>query len=347
MASLPKAIASRSVIWLGAGLVFAAAVSQPAHAAYQKGDRINLVVGYEAGGGYDIYARFLAPFLTKHLPNNPRVIVHNMPGAGSLKAANYLYNVAAKDGTVIGSVGQGVPQMELLGQPGIQFEADRFNWIGRISDVRSLIGVWHQSPVKTIEDAKKHEVTIAVGGPISGSTLYVTFLNALTGTKMRPITGYSSREAMLAMERGEVDGSSSILWTNLESGYPAWITEKKINILVQIGSKREPNLKDVPLFSELAKSEQDKRILDAIASSDIIGRSILAPPSVPKERVNALRKAMSAALKDPEALATAQKMKVDIGPMDGAALQALVRDASRLPPKLVAKIRAVLDVDKK
>jgi tripartite-type tricarboxylate transporter receptor subunit TctC len=329
-----------------AALALAVMAARPADAAYQKDDRINLIVGYEAGGGYDIYARFVAPYLTKHLPNNPRIVVQNMPGAGSLKAANFLYNVAPKDGTVIGSVGQGVPQMEILGQPGIQFEADKFNWIGRISDVRSLIGVWHEAPVKTIEDVKNKEATIAIGGPISGSTLYVMFLNELVGTKMKPIAGYSSREAMLAMERREIDGSSSILWTNLESGYPSWISEKKINILVQIGTERDPNLKDVPLLSELAKNEQDKRILDAIASSDLIGRSLLAPPSVPKERVDALRKAMAAALKDPEALAAAKKMKVDIGPLDGAALQKLVEDTSRLSPELVKKIRAVLDANK-
>lgn len=342
-----KALRSRSVISLLAGIAVATMASQPAQAAYQKDDRINLIVGYEAGGGYDIYARFLAPYLTKHLPNNPRIIVQNMPGAGSLKAANYLYNVAPKDGTVIGTIGQSVPQMEILAQPGIQFEADKFTWIGRISDVRSLIGVWHESGVKTIEDAKTKETTIAVGGPISGSTLYVMFLNALTGTKMRSIAGYGSREAMLAMERREIDGSSSILWTNLASGYPHWIAEKKINILVQIGTERDPTLKDVPLFSELATNPQDKQILEAIASSDIIGRSIVAPPSLPKDRVDALRAAMSAALKDPEALAAAEKMKVDVGPMDGATLQKLVQDTSSLPPDVVAKIRAVLDANKK
>lgn len=341
-----KPMNSHSLFVACAALALAVMSSQPADAAYQKDDRIHLIVGYAAGGGYDIYARFIAPYLTKHLPNNPSIVVQNMPGAGSLKAANYLYNVAPKDGTVIGSVGQGVPQMEILGQPGIQFEADKFNWIGRISDVRSLIGVWHEAPVKTIEDVKNKEATIAIGGPISGSTLYVMFLNELVGTKMKPIAGYSSREAMLAMERREIDGSSSILWTNLESGYPSWISEKKINILVQIGTERDPNLKHVPLLSELAKNEQDKRILDAIASSDVIGRSLLAPPSVPKERVDALRKAMTAALKDPEALAAAKKMKVDIGPLDGAALQKLVEDTSRLSPELVKKIRAVLDANK-
>ena len=221
-----KVMNSHSLLGVCATLAVAVVVSQPAYAAYHKDDSITLIVGYNAGGGYDIYARFLAPYLSKHLPNNPRIIVQNMPGAGSLKAANYLYNVAAKDGTVIGSVGQGVPQMQILGQPGIQFDAEKFNWIGRISDVRSLIGVWHESGVRTIEDAKTKPTTIAVGGPISGSTLYVMFLNELAGTKMRGIAGYGSREAMLAMERGEIDGSSSILWTNLESGYPHGLAEK-------------------------------------------------------------------------------------------------------------------------
>jgi tripartite-type tricarboxylate transporter receptor subunit TctC len=270
-----------------------------------------------------------------------------MPGAGSLKAANYLYNVAAKDGTVIGTVSQSVPQMEILGQSGIQFEADKFNWLGRMADVRSLIGVWHTAPAQTIEETKTKPITISVGGPISGSTLYVSFLNALIGTKMRPIAGYASREAMLAIERGEIDGSSSILWSVLEAQYPQWIAEKKIAILVQVGLERDPALPDVPLFSELAKTEQDRRIFDAISSSDIIGRSMLAPPGLPQDRVDALRQAMSAALADPEVLAAAKKIKLDIGPMDGVTLQKLVQDTSRLPPEIVAKIRAVLDANKK
>jgi tripartite-type tricarboxylate transporter receptor subunit TctC len=326
---------------------FGLAASQPEQAAYRSSDRINLVVGYEAGGGYDMYARFIAPFLTKHLPGNPRVIVQNMPGAGSLKAANYLYNAAPKDGTAIGIVSQSVPQMELLSQPGIQFQADKFNWIGRIADVRSLIGIWHGSAVKSIDDAKRRDIAVAVGGPLSGSTLYVSFLNALTGTRMRPITGYGSREAMLAMERGEIDGSASILWTTLESQYPSWIQEKKIRILTQVGSQRDPMLADVPLISELANNEQDKKILEAIASSDIIGRSLLAPPGIAPARRDALRKAFMAALADPEAQATAKKMKIDIAAMDGEALQKFVHASNQLPPDAVAKIRQLMSANRK
>ncbi|MDB5729558.1 MAG: uncharacterized protein JWR25_803 [Noviherbaspirillum sp.] len=326
---------------------FGSAASGPQQAAYKGSDRINLIVGYEAGGGYDLYARFIAPFLTKHLPGNPRIIVQNMPGAGSLKAANYLYNNAPKDGTAIGIVSQSVPQMELLSQPGIQFQADKFSWIGRIADVRSLIGVWHGSGVKSIEDAKRREVAIAVGGPLSGSSLYVSFLNALSGTKLRPITGYGSREAMLAMERGEIDGSSSILWTTLESQYPSWVQEKKIHILTQVGSQRDPKLADVPLISELPSNEQDKKILEAIASSDIIGRSLLAPPGIPPARRAALRKAFMAALNDPEAQETARKMKLDLAPMDGEALQKFIDASNQLPPDSIAKIRQLMNANKK
>jgi tripartite-type tricarboxylate transporter receptor subunit TctC len=345
---LPKAFVKFcAALALSSVGAFVFAAGAPAKGVYQSSDKINLIVGYEAGGGYDIYARFIAQFLSKHLPGNPRIIVQNMPGAGSLKAANYLYNIAPKDGSVIGIVSQSVPQMELLAQPGIQFQADKFNWIGRVADVRSLIAVWHGSPVKTMEEAKQREIAIAVGGPISGSTLYVSFLNALTGTKMRPITGYGSREAMLAMERGEIDGSSSILWSTLESQYPNWIQEKKIRVLTQIGSKRDPKLADVPLIQELAGNDQDRKILEAIASSDIIGRSLLAPPGIPQARRDALRKALTDALNDPEVQAAAKKMKVDIAPMDGIALQKFVHASNQLPADMVAKIRQLADSNNK
>lgn len=254
---------------------------QAAHADYLKDDRINLIVGYEAGGGYDIYARVLAPYLTKYLPNNPRIVVQNMVGAGSLKATNHLYNVVPKDGTTLGMVGQSIPQMELLNQPGVQFKADKFNWIGRISDVHSLIITWADTGVKTIEDAKTKPIAVSVGGPISGSTLYVMFLNELIGTKIRATPGYTPSQAMLAMERGEVDGLASILLLNLQTVYPHLVAQNKLNILVQIGTERDPGLPNVPLLSELAKTPDDKKILEAISSSDVIGRTVLAPPNVP------------------------------------------------------------------
>jgi tripartite-type tricarboxylate transporter receptor subunit TctC len=330
-----------------AGALALALLSLPAHGAYQAPERINLIVGYEAAGGYDISARFIGQFLGDHLPGRPTIVVQNMPGAGSLKAANYLYNAAPRDGTAIGMIGQGIQLMEILGQPGIQFESTKFTWLGRISTVKTQIGVWHTVPAKTIADTKTSEVTIAVGGPLSGSTLYVSFINALYGARLKPVKGYSSREANLAIERGEVDGSSMLVWSDLLSRYPSWISEKKYRILVQIGPERNPELPGVPLMAELGTNEQYRAIFSALASSDI-GRSLTAPPNIPAETREALRKGISDALRDPRALAQAKKLNLDLdlAPLEGSKLQAQVQEAGSLPPDLIAKIRRIAAIEK-
>lgn len=319
----------------------------PAHAQSMAGDfaagaRINLIVGFEAGGIYDIYARIIAPYLTKHLRNHPQVVVQNMVGAGSLNAANHLYNVAPKDGSTLAMLGQGIAQMELFAQPGILFQADKFNWIGRMSDARSLIISSEQSGVRSIEDALNKPFTVSVGGPISGSTLYVLFLNKLVGTKMQAIRGYTPSQAMLAMERGEVDGLASILWSNLHTTYGHLLAARKVNVLVQVGTVRDPNLPDVPLMSELARSDSDRVLLDMIASSDIIGRTIVAPPNVPAERVDILREAMMRALHDTELLEAATKLGAEISPLNGVDLQAMIADSMKAPKPVIERIRSVI-----
>jgi len=323
-----------------AAIVFALGrFSEAAAQAYDGKERINLIIGYEQGGGYDVYGRFVAQMLGRQLPGEPRIVPQNMPGAGSLKAANYIYNIAPKDGTAIGTVSQSIAFMQLLGQKGIQFDAAKFSWIGRMSDVVSLIGVWHTAPVKTIEEAKTKEVTIAVGGALSGSVLYVSFLNALTGTKLKPIAGYTGNQSHLAMERGEVDGSSSLLWSAIHAQYPYWITENKVRILVQVGLERHPELQDVPLVTDLATNEDDRKVLSAISSSDVIGRSLLAPPGLPRERLEALRRGFEAMFRNPEAIELAKRMKLDLNPLSGEKLTEVVAQSNQLSPELVAKIR--------
>jgi tripartite-type tricarboxylate transporter receptor subunit TctC len=272
------------------------------------------------------------------------VVPQNMPGAGSLKAANYVYNVAPKDGSVVAVIGQGVPLMQVFGQKGIQFEASRFGWIGRMSDAVSLIGVWHKAPAQTIADTRRIETTIAVGGALSGSVLYVQFLDALAGTKLKAIEGYSSNLAYLAMERGEVDGSSSLLWSVVQAEHPDWIAERKVRFLVQAGLDRLPALPDVPLIQEVVSSDEDRTIMRVISSSDIIGRSLLAPPDLPPARLALLRRAFEAAMKDPEALALAGRMKLDINPLSGERLTQVVADYDKLSPTVLTKIRAIAGI---
>ncbi|MGE5537972.1 MAG: Bug family tripartite tricarboxylate transporter substrate binding protein [Gemmatimonas sp.] len=301
--------------------------------------RINMVIGYEQGGGYDVYGRFVAQYLGRHMPGQPRVIPQNMPGAGSLKAANYIYNIAPKDGSTIGIVSQSIAFMQTLGQKGIQFDAPKFGWVGRVSDVVSLIAVWHTAPAQSIEETKSKQVTIAVGGALSGSVLYVSFLNALEGTKMKPISGYTSNQAHLAMERGEVDGSSSLLWSGIQAQYPYWITEHKVKFLVQVGLERHPDMKDVPLLTDLATNEENLKIFRALSSSDVMGRSVLAPPGLPAQRLEALRRGFDAMVKAPEVVEQAAKQKLDLNPLTGERLTEVVAQSMELSPETIAKIK--------
>lgn len=313
---------------------------------YSPGDRVTIVVGYEPGGGYDLYARMIAPLLSKHLPGHPQVIIQNMPGAGSMQAANYMYNIARADGTVLGMIGEDVPLLQVLGQPNIHFDAEKFSWIGRIDDNVTLIGVWHTAPVKNIEDTRQNPVTIAVGGALSGSVLFVSALNDLYGTKLRPVAGYSVDQARLAMERGEVDGCSSLVWSVMKAEYPDWIRNNKSTILVQVGQERLSDLPQVPLLSELGQSDDGRKIMEVLSSGNIIGRSLLAPPNMPAARLATLRQAFSDAMNDPEAVALAAKMQLDLRSLSGDGLEAIVHQYDTLSPGLVQEIRRLAGVEK-
>jgi tripartite-type tricarboxylate transporter receptor subunit TctC len=311
-------------------------------APYQAKDRINLIIGYDVGGGYDVYGRFVARFLGAHLSGEPQVVPQNMPGAGSLRAANYIYNVAPKDGTSIGTVSQSIPMMELLGTKGIMFEADRFSWIGRISDVDTVLGVWSTAGVSNIADLKRKQIAVSVGGALSGSELYVMFLNNLVGTKIRPIPGYSAKTAQLAMERGEIDGSFSLLLHQAQVQHPDWFREHKLRILVQIGTERRPEIADVPTLTELAANDDDRRILAAVSAGDILGRSFVGPPDMDADRLAQLRHGFDAMVRDPEVIAAADKQKLDINALNGDATAALVRQYKALSPAIVEKIKTVI-----
>jgi len=325
---------------LGGALALGAAPVAEA-APFQSRDRINLVIGYDVGGGYDIYGRFVARHLGKHLTNGPSIVPQNMPGAGSLRAANFIYNVAPKDGTTIGTVSQSIAMMQLLETKGLLFEVDKFSWIGRMSDVDTVLGVWHTAPVRTIQDAKTQEIAVAVGGALSGSDLYVRFLNALVGTKIKPIAGYSAKQALLALEREEVHGSFSILYNQMKAQQPTWFSESKLRILVQIGTERRAALPDVPTLVELVTSEDDRRMMTVISAGDVVGRTLIGPPDMQPGRLAELRRAFDATMADPEVLAEAAKMQLDINPLSGNKLQALTEEQKRLPPATIARIKAI------
>jgi tripartite-type tricarboxylate transporter receptor subunit TctC len=305
--------------------------------------QVRVVTGFAPGATNDLYGRLVARHIGRHLPGNPTVIPVNMPGAGSLRAANYIYNVAPKDGTVFGLMASTLINEELLGNPGAQFKSDRYNWIGRVSSFVLVSFTWHTARVKTVNDALMTEVTLGGTAVGSGITLQPMILNGVLGTKFKIVNGYKGAgDATLAMERGEVDGATNG-WTALTTLRPELLKERKLNMLVQYGLHRRSDLADVPTSVELGKTESDRRVLALYAIGSEIGKFFVAPPDVPADRLVILRAAFDAMLKDPVFIADVTKQSLDYDPMSGDALQRMVTETVRsTSPDVVARAKAIL-----
>jgi len=295
-------------------------------ADFYRGKRVTFIVGFGTGGGYDIYARLLGRFMGEHIPGKPTLVLQNMPGAGSRRAANWLYAVAPRDGTTIATIGQATPIDQALGRPGIQFDARQFNWIGNLVVVNNIMFVSAASGVGTIEEAKGKTLTIGATGASSPSLLYPPVSNNLLGTKFKIVAGYAGGgDINLAVERHELDGRGSDSWASMKSTHADWLRDRTINILFQIGPRREPDLPGVPLWSELGAGEAQREVLEILSGDVAVGRPILTAPGVPADRVNALRKAFDDTLRDPQFIAAAAQAGIYINPMGGEELQAIVR----------------------
>jgi tripartite-type tricarboxylate transporter receptor subunit TctC len=334
-----------------AGLLAAAALplgmTAPASADgvadFYRGKRINLVVGYGTGGGYDLYARMLGRFLGGHIPGKPTIIAQNMPSAGSRGAANWLYNVAPRDGSVIATLSQSTPTDQALGQPGVQFDVRKFNWIGNMVVVNNLLFVSARSGVATLAQARSKPLAIGATGASSPSVLYPQVSNNLLGTKFRIVPGYvSGGDINIAVERGEVDGRGSDSWASMKSTHPDWLRDRTINILFQIGSKREADLPDTPLWSELGQTDEQRQILDILSGDVTVGRPILTAPEVPADRVRALRRAFDDTLADPAFVEAASKANMELHPIRGEALQEVVGKIAGASPKVIAMVKEAI-----
>ena len=302
---------------------------------FYKGKNINLYIGYATGGGYDFFGRLTARHMGRHIPGNPTIIPQNMPGAGSLKAANYLYAVAPKDGSALGIITQSVAIEEALGTQGVQYKSAQFNWVGRVTSNVEITMMWHTSKVQSIEDAKKISAPVAGTGPGSPAEVFPKILNAVVGTKFKVITGYpGSNDGLIAMERGETDGALTS-WNTTKTSKKAWLDDKKIKLIVQYAPERHPELPDVPTAVELAKTPEQKQVLELFVSGASIGRSILTTPGVPADRLKALRDAFDAMTKDKVFLDEVEKTKAEFDPLSGEKLQAVVVGASKIPPDVL------------
>lgn len=326
-----------------------AAVVAPAHAQnvadFYRGRPIALVIGYGPGGGYDLYARLLARFIGAHIPGNPTIVPQNMPGAGSRSAANWLYRAAPRDGSVIACLGQATPTDQALGQPGVQFDARKFNWIGNLSVVNNILFVSAASGVATFADAKKKALAIGATGASSPSVLYPQVSDNLLGAKFRIIAGYpGGGDINIAMERHEVDGRGSDSWASIKTTRPDWLRDHAINILFQVGPRRERELPDVPLWTELAANDGQRQVLEILSGDVSVGRPILAPPNVPADRVKALRQAFDETMRDPQFMAAAKQSNIELNPMSGEELQQIVARIVAPSPKILAMVKDAIAI---
>ncbi len=320
-------------------------------ADFYRGKRISLVIGFGSGGGYDLYARLLGRFIGAHIPGNPAIVPQNMPGAGSRSAANWLYAIAPKDGTVIACLSQATPTDQALSQPGVRFEAQKFNWIGNLSVVNNILFVSAASGVATLEEAKKKPLAIGASGASSPSVLYPQVSNNLLGTRFKIVSGYpGGGDINIAVERHEVDGRGSNSWASMKSTRPDWLRDHTINILFQVGPRREPDLPDVPLWTELAGNEEQQQVLDILSGDVAVGRPILTAPDVPADRVAALRRAFDDTMQDPQFIEAAKQANMDMNPMGGAELQQVVGRIVAPTPKILTMVMdaiAIKDVERK
>ncbi|HEV2570640.1 tripartite tricarboxylate transporter substrate-binding protein [Methylocella sp. CPCC 101449] len=325
-----------------AGLVGVSPAMAQSPEQFFAGKTITVTIGFSPGGTYDLFGRMLSRYLGKYVPGKPTVIASNMPGAGSLTAANWLYRVAPKDGTAMAIVAQTIAQEEALKNKAVQYKTAEFNWIGRATSNIEVQVVSTRTKGTTMQGMKEVEVPTASTGPGSPSESYPKLLNALAGTKFKIIRGYpGSTDGLLAMERGETD-SALTSWNTMKTTRMDWLTGKKAAVSIQYVLERSKDLKDVPAVTEFASNDADRALLAFAASSADIGRAFMAPPGVPADRIKALREAFMAAMKDPDLLAEVEKAKLDFDPASGEVVQKIVADVIGVSPDIVARMEKIL-----
>jgi len=317
----------------------------PAHAQddFYRGKTIQLLIGFQAGTGYDTYARTLARHLPKHLPGNPSIVPQNMTGAGRLVAANHLYNLAPKDGTMFGIFNRSTILDPLFGSPEAKFDAVKYTWIGSMGPEVSVCISWAKSPFKTWEDLLQREFVAAATSFSADTGVYPTLFNTGLGTKMKVITGYrGGPEMSQAIESGEAHGRCGWSWTAVKATKPEWLTSNSIHVLLQAGLKKAADLPNVPLVVDLARNERQRQILTLAFAPQQIAWPFVAPPGLTPDRAALLRKGFDAALRDPELLAEATKLKLDIDPMPGVEVERTIAELYKTPPDIVAEVRGIM-----
>ena len=322
--------------------IVAALLAQPAFAAgvedFYKGKTISLVIGYSVGGGYDLYGRLLARHMGKYIPGQPTIVPQNMTGAGSMRAASFLYAAAPKDGTVFGTFGRTIATAPLLAPTSAPLDATKLTWLGSITNEVSLCATWHASPVKTWQDALDRPINMGGEGTGADPDVYALLYKNVFGAKWKLIAGYhGTNDIMLALERGEVDGLCGLSWSTLKARRMQWLNDKKIIIINQAALKKQPELPDIPLASDLTQDREKLQILKLFLASQEFARPFAAPPDIPADRKAALIAAFEQTMRDPEFLAEAQKLSMDVNPLSANAVSDLIAELYATPKPVVEK----------
>jgi tripartite-type tricarboxylate transporter receptor subunit TctC len=322
------------------------ASAEPAQTPEQfyKGRQLTMIVYSPAGSAYDIYARVLIRHMGKHIPGNPNFIVQYVVGAGGLKAIETLYRIAPKDGSVMGTVGRGLPFEPFLGRNELKYDPLRLTWIGSMNREATLAMSWHTvTKVRTFEDLQKNELLVPGTGAGADSEIIPLAFNSLAGTKFKIISGYrNTTEAALAMERGELEGLAYWSWSAVKSIHPNWVPEKKVNLLFHTGTKPVAEIPDVRLIRNLVTNPTEKQALEFILAREILGRPFLAPPDLPADRAEVLRNAFAATLRDPDFLKEAAKAKLDVDLVTGQEVDQVLKDASTAPSSVIERVKQSL-----
>ena len=312
-------------------------------AEFYKGKVMTFALGSEGGSGYETHTRLLARHIGNHIPGNPTTVVQNMPGASSIRAANFVYNVAPKDGTVIAAVQRTVPFEPLFGNSAAQYDVTKINWLGNTAKEIGLLVVWHTAPHQTAADIFKYEMIVGGAGPGTGTEQYARALNTVLGAKLRIVSGYQNMAPLtLAMERGEIQGNANWSWSSIQNSRPDWLRDGKSRLLMHVGLKDIPEHPEVPSIITLARTEEERQIFEVLMYNSSLGRPFFLGPDIPKDRIETLQTAFMATMADKDFLEDAKKTKLDIDPHSGAEVREIVLKAYALPPDIIKKASAAI-----
>lgn len=321
-----------------AGAGFSASAQSPDN--FYKNRQVRLIIGANSGSSFDSYGRLLAAHLGRHIPGNPTIVASNMPGASGITSAAFLYQAAPKDGSVIGTFNDNMPLRQVLEPEAVRFDLKGFKWLGAMGNSVAALITWHASGIKTLDDAKTKTVVLGALGNDGGNAVYPQLLNKYLGTQFKLVLGYPGGNTLqLAMERGEIDGRGAVVWSGFKAGYPHWIAEKKINVLMQVGLAKDKDLPDVPLLIDLAKTPEERAVYQFLSSNTAVGFPVVAPPGTPAARIAILRKAIADTMNDPAFLRDAERQRLPVQFTAGDEVQRIVTGLVSTPPEIIATLK--------